>query len=157
MTLALPDGVEWIWHSNFHFPPPPFRKHHLDCRTDPPQCTATMFDIKRSETGSGSSGNDSTKKEKETVAVLEPVTSTRTARIYEDPNVLDDENEGEFGTKRDLKARHVSMIAIAGTIGTGLFLGSGSALANGGPVGFFLGYTIVGCLVGMMMYCLGEM
>lgn len=55
------------------------------------------------------------------------------------------------------KARHVSMIALAGTIGTGLFLGSGSALANGGPVGFFLGYTIVGCLVGMMMYCLGEM
>lgn len=49
------------------------------------------------------------------------------------------------------------MIALAGTIGTGLFLGSGSALANGGPVGFFLGYTIVGCLVGMMMYCLGEM
>ncbi|KAF3768635.1 hypothetical protein M406DRAFT_273076 [Cryphonectria parasitica EP155] len=49
------------------------------------------------------------------------------------------------------------MIAIAGTIGTGLFLGSGAALANGGPVGFFLGYTIVGCLVGMMMYCLGEM
>jgi amino acid permease len=49
------------------------------------------------------------------------------------------------------------MIAIAGTIGTGLFLGSGASLVNGGPVGFFLGYTIVGCLVGMMMYCLGEM
>lgn len=49
------------------------------------------------------------------------------------------------------------MIALAGTIGTGLFLGSGAALANGGPVGFFLGYTIVGCLIGMMIYCLGEM
>lgn len=49
------------------------------------------------------------------------------------------------------------MIAVAGTIGTGLFLGSGAALVNGGPVGFFLGYTIVGCLVGMMMFCLGEM
>jgi amino acid transporter len=49
------------------------------------------------------------------------------------------------------------MIAVAGTIGTGLFLGSGAALVNGGPVGFFLGYGIVGCLVGMMMYCLGEM
>lgn len=49
------------------------------------------------------------------------------------------------------------MIAIAGTIGTGLFLGSGSSLVRAGPVGFFLGYSIIGCLVGMMMYCLGEM
>ncbi|KAJ7481711.1 amino acid permease/ SLC12A domain-containing protein [Mycena latifolia] len=58
---------------------------------------------------------------------------------------------------RSLKPRQVSMIAIAGTIGTGLFLGSGKALANGGPVGAFLGYLIVGCLVGLMMYSLGEM
>lgn len=49
------------------------------------------------------------------------------------------------------------MIAIAGTIGTGLFLGSGKALANGGPVGCLLGYGIVGLLVGLMMYALGEM
>ncbi|WOO80864.1 putative amino-acid permease [Vanrija pseudolonga] len=65
--------------------------------------------------------------------------------------------EGEHGTKRVLKPRVVSMIAIAGCIGTGLFLGSGAALVNGGPVGFFLGYLIMGCLVGMMMYSLGEM
>ncbi|KAJ7135461.1 amino acid permease/ SLC12A domain-containing protein [Mycena crocata] len=58
---------------------------------------------------------------------------------------------------RSLKGRQVSMIAIAGTIGTGLFLGSGKALANGGPVGALLGYLIVGCLVGLMMYSLGEM
>jgi amino acid transporter len=38
-----------------------------------------------------------------------------------------------------------------------LFLGSGKAIANGGPVGAVLGYLIVGCLVGCMMYCLGEM
>lgn len=49
------------------------------------------------------------------------------------------------------------MIAIAGTLGTGLFLGSGKAIANGGPVGALLGYGIVGILVGCMMYCLGEM
>lgn len=46
------------------------------------------------------------------------------------------------------------MIAIAGTIGTGLFLGSGSALAQGGPVGCFLGYLIMGTFIGLMMYCL---
>lgn len=113
-----------------------------------------MFGISRKDDGTGSSGDDSSGKEKTTVNVLEPVTSTQQAQVYNDD---DNTHEGEYGTKRDLKARHVSMIAIAGTIGTGLFLGSGSALANGGPVGFFLGYTIVGCLVGMMMYCLGEM
>lgn len=110
-----------------------------------------MFGIDRKDDGTASSGDDSSKKEKSTINVLEPVVSTQAARIYEDPNVLNEDEHthvGEFGTKRDLKARHVSMIAIAGTIGTGLFLGSGSALANGGPVGFFLGYTIVGCLVG---------
>ncbi|KAJ6588544.1 amino acid permease/ SLC12A domain-containing protein [Mycena capillaripes] len=58
---------------------------------------------------------------------------------------------------RSLKGRQISMIAIAGTIGTGLFLGSGKALANGGPVGALLGYLIVGMLVGLMMYSLGEM
>ncbi|KAJ4386144.1 hypothetical protein N0V93_009037 [Gnomoniopsis smithogilvyi] len=119
-----------------------------------------MFGISRSESNSRGSDDDSTKKEKESVTVLQPAISNQNGRVYEDPTVLqeaEDTHKGEFGTKRDLKARHVSMIAIAGTIGTGLFLGSGAALANGGPVGFFLGYTIVGCLVGMMMYGLGEM
>ncbi|GFZ50374.1 hypothetical protein JCM24511_08131 [Saitozyma sp. JCM 24511] len=85
---------------------------------------------------------------------------TSNARDFTDPAVRfesETTHRGEFGTRRDLKPRHVSMIAVAGTIGTGLFLGSGASLVNGGPVGFFLGYAIVGSFVGMMMYCLGEM
>ncbi|KAJ7777912.1 amino acid permease/ SLC12A domain-containing protein [Mycena maculata] len=70
-------------------------------------------------------------------------------------DVIHDEDAGHM--HRSLKGRQVSMIAIAGTIGTGLFLGSGKALANGGPVGALLGYLIVGILVGLMMYSLGEM
>ncbi|KAJ7628771.1 amino acid permease/ SLC12A domain-containing protein [Roridomyces roridus] len=69
--------------------------------------------------------------------------------------VVVDENAGHM--HRSLKARQVSMIAIAGTIGTGLFLSSGKALANGGPAGALIGYLIVGVLVGLMMYSLGEM
>ncbi|KAJ6785900.1 hypothetical protein PWT90_05541 [Aphanocladium album] len=83
--------------------------------------------------------------------IIAPVQS---ASLFEDITTqLETESShvGEYGTKRDLKPRHVSMIAIAGTIGTGLFLGSGASLVRAGPVGFFLGYTIVGCLVGMMM------
>jgi len=52
------------------------------------------------------------------------------------------------GTKRGLKSRHAQMIALGGTIGTGLFVGSGQALRIGGPVFFFLGY----CLITIMVF-----
>ncbi|KAM0446866.1 hypothetical protein ACHAO4_009190 [Trichoderma viride] len=96
----------------------------------------------------------------QTVSSVRPGATTGVLQDFADPDVQNEgeaTHKGEFGTKRDLKPRQVSMIAVAGTIGTGLFLGSGAALVNGGPVGFFLGYSIVGCLVGMMMFCLGEM
>lgn len=58
---------------------------------------------------------------------------------------------------RKLKGRHLQMIAIGGSIGTGLFVGSGKALASGGPASLILGFG----LIGMMLYCtvhaLGEM
>ncbi|KAI4195972.1 MAG: hypothetical protein LQ350_006856 [Teloschistes chrysophthalmus] len=50
-------------------------------------------------------------------------------------------------TERGLKARHAQMIAIGGTIGTGLFVGSGQALSLGGPLLLLLSYTIISCLV----------
>lgn len=50
-------------------------------------------------------------------------------------------------TKRGLKSRHAQMIAIAGTIGTGLFVGSGQALAVGGPASLLVGYIIISFLV----------
>ncbi|KAL8277353.1 hypothetical protein RQP46_010193 [Phenoliferia psychrophenolica] len=43
------------------------------------------------------------------------------------------------------------------TIGTGLFVGAGGALASGGPAGIFLGYSIMGLVVYTMMVALGEM
>jgi amino acid permease len=75
-------------------------------------------------------------------------------RSFEESSANQDGDGGHM--HRALKGRQVSMIAIAGTIGTGLFLGSGGALAKGGPVGAVLGYLIVGGLVGAMMYSLGE-
>jgi amino acid transporter len=58
---------------------------------------------------------------------------------------------------RRLKGRHLQMIAIGGSIGTGLFVGSGKALAYGGPASVLLSFS----LMGVMMYCtvqaLGEL
>ncbi|ODQ83130.1 hypothetical protein BABINDRAFT_31195 [Babjeviella inositovora NRRL Y-12698] len=50
---------------------------------------------------------------------------------------------------RSLKTRHLQMIAIGGAIGTGLFVGSGSALRTGGPAALLIGWI----LVGTMIYC----
>lgn len=46
--------------------------------------------------------------------------------------------------RQGLHQRHIQMIALAGTIGTGLFLSSGKAIARSGPLGAFLGYSVRG-------------
>ncbi|PRP80739.1 AAT family amino acid transporter [Planoprotostelium fungivorum] len=60
-------------------------------------------------------------------------------------------------TQRKLLPRHLTMIAIGGTIGTGLFLGSGAALATAGPLGALLGYLIMGSVMWSVTTTLGEM
>lgn len=76
---------------------------------------------------------------------------------------------------RSLKGRHLQMIAIGGSIGesdtvalkeetrsnrykgTGLFVGSGSALANGGPASLLIAYGIIGVMLYCTVHALGEM
>lgn len=58
---------------------------------------------------------------------------------------------------RRLSARQVQMIAIGGTIGTGLFLGTGESIATGGPASTLIAYAICGGIVFVTMLCLGEM
>lgn len=57
---------------------------------------------------------------------------------------------------RSLKSRHIQMIAIGGAIGTGLFLGSGSAIKISGP-SIILSYLIVGIFCFFMMRSIGEL
>lgn len=59
--------------------------------------------------------------------------------------------------KRRLKTRHLSMIAIGGCIGTGLFMASGTAISSAGPGGALLAYAAIGLMVYFLMTSLGEM
>ena len=59
--------------------------------------------------------------------------------------------------QRSLKGRHLQMIAIGGSIGTGLFVGSGSALANAGPASVVIDIIIIGIMLYCTVHALGEM
>jgi amino acid transporter len=53
-------------------------------------------------------------------------------------------------------ARHVQFIALGGIIGTGLFVGTGSALVRAGPLSILLAYSIVGTVIYSLMLAIGE-
>ncbi|WP_285768783.1 amino acid permease [Peribacillus sp. SI8-4] len=57
---------------------------------------------------------------------------------------------------RDLKGRHIQMIALGGTIGVGLFMGSASAIKWTGP-SVMLAYAISGLFIFLIMRAMGEM
>jgi amino acid transporter len=67
------------------------------------------------------------------------------------------ETSPETSLQRGLQARHITMIAIGGAIGTGLIIGTGKALAQAGPASVFISYVIIGMVVFLVMAALGEM
>jgi len=64
--------------------------------------------------------------------------------------------ERERGLQRTLTAARMTMIAIGGAIGTGLFLGSGFAISLAGP-GVLVSYAIGAVIALLLMGCLAEM
>jgi amino acid transporter len=58
---------------------------------------------------------------------------------------------------RRLAQRHIQMMALAGTLGTGLFLGSGFALQGAGPLGALIAYSLVGTVAYSSLCAAAEM
>ncbi|MFJ8665311.1 amino acid permease [Streptomyces sp. NPDC093600] len=75
------------------------------------------------------------------------------------PTPVDRKDDGataSHGLSHGLKQRHLSMIALGGVIGAGLFVGSGAGIAAAGP-SIVVAYAISGLLVMLVMRMLGEM
>ncbi|WP_331769929.1 amino acid permease (plasmid) [Embleya sp. NBC_00888] len=78
------------------------------------------------------------------------------ARKTAPPDPIEAAASGEQGLSGGLKNRHLSMIAIGGVIGAGLFVGSGSGVNKVGP-GILISYALTGLMIVFVMRMLGEM
>lgn len=63
----------------------------------------------------------------------------------------------EVKMKRNLKSRHVSMMAIGGAIGTGLFMATGAMVSQAGSYISVLSYVLIGVLIYFLMSAIGEL
>ncbi|HAT1684040.1 TPA: amino acid permease [Klebsiella oxytoca] len=61
------------------------------------------------------------------------------------------------GLKRSLKSRHILMISVGGTIGTGLFIGAGQVVHDAGPLGAVLAFIFGGIVMYLALLCLAEL
>ncbi|CAG8364102.1 unnamed protein product [Penicillium salamii] len=81
----------------------------------------------------------------------------------DDPSRKDDEfyeghsSERIGGLRRRLGNRHIQLVAIGGSIGTGLFIAIGTGLHKGGPASLLIAFAIEAIVVGMLNNCLAEM
>lgn len=64
---------------------------------------------------------------------------------------------GQGATQRRLRDYQVTMIGFCSGIGTGLFIGTGSAYASAGPAGLLLAYLVVGAVLWCVMQSICEM
>ncbi|KAK6199362.1 general amino acid permease [Scheffersomyces amazonensis] len=66
-------------------------------------------------------------------------------------------NTSKSKLKRKLKNRHLQMIAIASSIGSGLLIGTGSALNTGGPAGVLIAWALTGSAILCTIQAMAEL
>ena len=79
------------------------------------------------------------------------------ASHHTDPQREHLDDPAEHSLRRSLKSRHLTMIAMGGAIGTGLFVASGNSISTAGPGGALVAYAAIGFMVFLLMQSLGEM
>ncbi|KAL2794662.1 amino acid permease/ SLC12A domain-containing protein [Aspergillus keveii] len=79
-----------------------------------------------------------------------PTMSTEIGDVYETGGNVDQ-------LQRRLGNRHIQLIAIGGSIGTGLFINIGMGLAKGGPASLLIGLIIHCCFMALVNNCIAEM
>lgn len=81
------------------------------------------------------------------------MSSSQSGETHTTTQVVD---KADAGYSKALQPRHIQMIAMGGSIGTGLFLGTGGRLSNGGPA-LAISYAICGLFAFIMVRALGEL
>jgi len=76
--------------------------------------------------------------------------------MSDEPAVSTQAADGQEHLQRNLKNRHIQLIAIGGAIGTGLFMGSGKTISLAGP-SLLLIYVIIGTMLFFVMRAMGEL
>lgn len=94
------------------------------------------------DTGSGPGGSD------------DGVGSTGSTGKADDNGSTD--RTGGIALRRDLRNRHIQLIALGGAIGTGLFYGASDSIGAAGPA-VIVSYLIGGIVIYLVMRALGEM
>ena len=92
------------------------------------------------------------KPEKEPVPQSEAdlIATTEVSHVHETSGNVDQ-------LQRRLGNRHIQLIAIGGSIGTGLFINIGMGLAKGGPASLLIGLVILCCFMALVNNCIAEM
>lgn len=85
------------------------------------------------------------------------MTTTARPRAEQTAPATQEQLQSQEKLRRSLKPRHLTMIALGGAIGTGLFVASGNTIATAGPGGALLAYVVIGFMVFLLMQSLGEM
>jgi yeast amino acid transporter len=121
------------------------------------------------ELNSVTSGNDAKLYVPDTPTTAEPKQrdlKTRVLHSFKRREFASTEADAEHGVPhvgdtshlhRKLKSRHIQMISVGGAIGAGLFIGSGKALARGGPGAVVLDFGLIGLMLFCTVNALGEL
>ncbi len=82
--------------------------------------------------------------------------STSTPKGHESEAGVISDTEVANSLKHRLTARHLSMIALGGALGTGLIIGTGAGLQRAGPGAILITYSLIGFVVFLVLGALGE-